>query len=109
MLEETFFVGSISISRMQVMRIKPIVYSDIETTPCVIEKGCDNCLEYANENNVRWIDPEQDGYIRECIRLCNVNTSRERSYEEIMRKKIGENENLKSRGEKQTIQCSNEK
>ena len=94
MLEETFFVESRSISRMQVMRIRPIVDNEIKTTSCVMEKGCENCLEYANENNVRWIDTEQYGYIRDCIRLCNINTSRKRSYEEIMRKKIGENENL---------------
>ena len=81
------------------MRIKPIVCSDIETTPCVMEKGCDNCVEDANENNARWIDPEQDGSIEECIRLCNINNSRE----EIMRTKIGENENLNTEGKNKLL------
>ena len=94
MLEETFFVESINISRMEVMRVKPIVCSDIETNPCVMERGCDTCVENAIESNARWIDPKQDGYIEECIRLCNIKTCREISFEETMRQKIAENENL---------------
>ena len=91
MLEETFLVESIRIRRMQIVKIRPNVDSELETTSRIMKQGCEDCLEYASTNNVRWVDPEQKKYTKECIRLCNINISRERSYEEIMKRKIGEN------------------
>ena len=96
MLEETFFVESISVSSVQVVKVQPIVGSGNETTSCIKkQQGCEDCIEYVNENNARWLKTDQNKYIEECIRLCRVNMSIERSYEEVMRQKVNESENLR--------------
>ena len=93
LLEETFFAESINVNSVQVVKLRPIVDSSNDTTFCIKEQSCADCIEHLNDN-ARWLRTNQDKYIEECIRLCSIDTSTEISHEEVMRRKINESENL---------------